>query len=199
MNISKTLKHSLLAVSIGLSPLGGLEQTSAQPQNNEATETEELDQPEEQVKHDHSDGFYTKTYTQKNLPELLQELQKHPTGQGYVRLSDLYIKEKQWTNGAEAARKAIQINPKDWQGYFDLSTVLVETGDYDGAWRQLERCQKLSPHRPEIYVNFSEIQIRRRKFYSAILYLEMALKINPDYHNVRFRLQEVKEHLQNYK
>ena len=207
MNIVRPLCHSILAVGIGFSPIGGLEQAIAQDQAEQATEqakgqtpeSEDTNQAGEQIKHDHSEDFYTKMYSSNNIAELEKELKKHPTCQGYVRLCDLFILNKKLKPAERAAKKAIEIDPHNWEGYFDLSTVLLEVGDYDRSWKQLEKCQKLAPNRPEIYVNLGEIQRRRGNFSSAIAYFKMALKIEPHHSDVEFRIQGIEEHLQNYK
>ena len=207
MNIVKPLWHSILAIGIGLSPAGGLEKAIAQDQTEQATEqakgqtleSEDAKQAGEQIKHDHSETFYTKTYSSKNIHALEDELKKHPTGVGYFCLTDLLCEVKQFKKAKKIAEKSIVLAPTHFQGYQNLGAILSELGNSAGARKQLEKSLNLNPKNPEIYICLAEIENRRGNYQRAIDLCEKALQIDPNFKEAQRRRDLYARFLERYK
>lgn len=191
-------RKTILALLIGVTPMGGLEQVIAQTQHEEASETEEEEPTEEQVKHDHSETFYTKTYTAENILELEKELKAHPTSRGYVRLSDLNFDNNDVPRAKKASENAIKIDPTNWEGYHNLGTSLSRLGKYEEALKQLEKAMKLAPGRPEPYYGCGVVEGKRRRYSSALHFYKKALQVDPNDSLSKEAIKEINDKLHIY-
>lgn len=192
------MRHSILSILIGCTPLSGLEHAIAQIQPEESSETEDQPTEEEQVKHDHSEEFYAKSFTAENIFELEKELKEHPTSRGYVRLSDLYCGKKQFPKGKLAAEKAIALDPMNWEGYQNRGACLSTLGQLEEAWKTFEKAIKLSPERPEPYYSLGVIEGKRRRYTSALIFYKKTLQIDPNDSLAKEAIREINEKLHIY-
>lgn len=182
----KLIQNSILTVLIGVTPVSGLEHALAQsPHQAAGEEAQEQDrnseQAKEKVKHDHTEAFYTKTYTVETISALEKELKEHPTSKGYVRLSDLFYHNRKFKESEKAARQAIKTNPRNWQGYYNLSTILSDKGNHPEAIKQLRTAQKISPANPEIFYNLGAIEFERGNLSPALRYMDQAINLKPNF------------------
>lgn len=87
------------------------------------------------AEHKHDKRFYESFTNQDSLKQELENCQK--TSIGYIRLSDLYLKQKDLGNSIEACEAALKQDPNSWEAYFNLST------NYTGL-RQLDKAREYS-------------------------------------------------------
>jgi tetratricopeptide (TPR) repeat protein len=78
-----------------------------------------------------------------------------------INLSLYYLKQKEYKKSEEILRYLISRNPNNGQLYYRLGTVCKEAGDYEGAVRELNRCQELAPHIINSYEELGNIYLSR--------------------------------------
>lgn len=202
--MQKLIRNSLLTFLISVTPVGGLELALAQSHQQEAAgeaedQNGEEERAKEDVKHDHSEAFYTKTYTGENISALEKELKEHPTSRGYVRLCDLYYDNNALPRAKIAAEEAVRIDPKNWEGYQSLGACLGDLGKYEEGLKQLKKAINLSYGHPEPYYSSGLIEQNRKRYSSAISFYKKALKIDPEYSPALTSLKNINEKLHIYK
>lgn len=179
--LTKIVNTIILTGAIGLSDIiGQPNQIYGEGGAKEKTEKGQVKVPNYE-KHDHSKKFYEFFFNSKSISVLESELNRHPNNKGYIRLCELLFEIQKYDQAALSARKAIQLNAKDWEGYASLGACLGVVGNHEKAWQQLEKAKQIDPNHPEIFLCFGEIENRRGNLRSAVTYFNKALKIDPSY------------------
>lgn len=180
----------LLSATVGASSLFyGINPANSQEMAKVETKQE---QTQKYGKHDHTRKYYESNFSGDNLDSLEQEVDSHPTFLGKIRLSDVYHEIKQVEKAFSSAKQAIALNPKDWEGYQNAGSALVELNRLDEARKYLANALKLSPVYPEmVYTSLGELENRRGNLWVSIEWFDKALSINPSFQPARQYRQNV--------
>lgn len=199
MHFNNSLKPYLittLSLALSVSPFSSLESALAQDQiasRPQVQSSQSQTSSPAPIAHDHSENFYTKSYSKDNLAALQSELKNHPTSQGYVRLSDLFFELKELENAGQAAQVAIKINPKNVDAYLNLSTSFSKRGAYQDAYKTARYAFELNPNDASINFNLGVIAYKMGNSAQAVIHLQTALSIDPNHKKARESLDAISQ------
>jgi predicted Zn-dependent protease len=93
----------------------------------------------------------------RGLEELQKELKVSP-GHSLAMLAIAfeYIRRSDYPSAKTWAEKAVSADPRDFAAHKALGQVLLETGDADGAIRELENGVKLAPNSPVMHFQLAK-------------------------------------------
>lgn len=123
--------------------------------------------------------------------KLLRALKKKPTLLPAVNaLGIVYLNKREFDKALEYFKKVIRINPKYYDAYNYLGVIYTETGKYNLAKENLLMAANAEKYRtPEnSFVNLAQLEIRQKKFESALRYVEKGLDKNDRFaplHNLK--------------
>jgi len=81
---------------------------------------------------------------------------------------------------SDAYRKALEIKPDYLPAHSSLISRLMESGDFDGAGKQLEAMRKVAPNHPQTSYFQALLAYRQKNFKAAQESIQQHLKIVPD-------------------
>jgi len=108
-------------------------------------------------------------------------------------LGTLCVKAKRYDEGAEAFRRALEINPEYLKARFNLFKALKEDGKLAAAVDEGEILLEKDLSYPDFYCSLGEIYISMKMFAKADGILQRAIEKNPKYAETHFLLAEVHE------
>ena len=108
-------------------------------------------------------------------------------------LGSLCVKAERYNEGAEAFRKALEINPEYLEARFSLFKALKEQGKLESAVDEGEILVKKKLSYPDFYCSLSEIYISMGMFDRADATLQKAIKKDPKHAETHFLLAKVHE------
>ena len=88
---------------------------------------------------------------------------------------------EEWERARAAYARCHAMDPRDPVIAFNLSHVLLQQGDLDGARRSLNKVLSLDRHFPEAWFNLAAIARRQDDPETARRHLRKAIKVDPDY------------------
>jgi Flp pilus assembly protein TadD len=88
----------------------------------------------------------------------------------------------------ELFEKAIDLDPKSDEAYFQLGVILRREGKLEDAKQMFLKALHFHPDNPNVYNNLGTTLLEQQKFPEAIKALNKALEIYPEHINARYNL-----------
>lgn len=136
------------------------------------------DQRWQQARKDLAEGRAAAAKTE--FEELLKTYPRDADLQLFLGMANLRLRDAQ--GAALAARRAIQLNPRHIDARTFLAWIELEVlGDPDAAISQYRKIITLRPELADAYVNLAVAQKRKGTLDQALVSLNQALELKPDY------------------
>jgi glycosyltransferase involved in cell wall biosynthesis len=85
-------------------------------------------------------------------------------------------------------KKKIKENPNDWKSFFELGVEYLSSGEFQKAYRQLERARDLRPRDPLIMSNLGYAYMESGLLEKGELVLRDCLQVDANYHDALLNL-----------
>jgi len=119
-------------------------------------------------------------------PELAQSLLEQAVArapqnfEAHFQLGRLLTQKKQFPAAIQEYQRALNINNRIPEAYFNLGYIHLVQGNYDLAIQHLEWCRALSPpYQDEVLTNIGIIYLRKKNPRQARSYFQEANRLNP--------------------
>lgn len=122
-----------------------------------------------------------------NLKEAIelykQSIEIQPTAEAYTYMGWAYGMLGEFEKAIELCMKAIEIDPDFGNPYNDIGSYLIALGKLDEAIPWLKRAisSKRYEQRHYPHINLARIYLMKGKFMDALMEVENAIRISPDY------------------
>jgi tetratricopeptide (TPR) repeat protein len=118
---------------------------------------------------------------QRGLEKATQFVERYPNvWNGWFLLGWACRKLMKWEEGKKAFTKAIQLGADEVDTFNELSICQMETGDYSGAQKSLERALRLEPENIKIICNLGALAYKTDRKTEAEGFFRTALEIDID-------------------
>ena len=108
-------------------------------------------------------------------------LKNHPLDwNGWFILGWALRKTERWEDGAAALGKAIELGGSSSDIYNELAICLMESGDIDGARRELETALRVDPKNVKIISNMGVLALKNGNNAEAESFFRTVLELDPD-------------------
>jgi cytochrome c-type biogenesis protein CcmH/NrfG len=107
------------------------------------------------------------------------EISKERYADAYNILALLCSSDARYTDAAEAARKAVEIDPNSWQADFELADALFELKQFPEAEKSAAAAVELKPDSLQSRLLLADIHSRLGQFPAALDDLKAYLKLGP--------------------
>jgi len=122
-----------------------------------------------------------------NLDEAVELYRKsieiYPTAEAHTFLGWTYSFQGRYDDAIAECHRAIEVDPDFGNPYNDIGAYLIELQRYEEAIPWLKKAMEAKRYEPRQYPHFnlSRVYVRLGKFREAIVEIEKALEIEPDY------------------
>lgn len=117
-----------------------------------------------------------------SLADLLRQDPNHASA--VYRLSQVYFRMKQFRPSLEMMQKFLELQPslkKKAPMLLNLSSILLESGDYEGALKQARQCLVLDKSDISAYRMIARVYLRQRQYKGVLFVYELSQKLKkPD-------------------
>jgi tetratricopeptide (TPR) repeat protein len=103
---------------------------------------------------------------------------KYP--QACVSLATVLSDGRRFSDAEPVARKAVELDANSWQGYAELTRVLVGLNRLADAEQSEETAVKLRPDEPELYISLINIEGKLPNYPAMLLNMDAYLKLAPN-------------------
>ncbi len=103
-------------------------------------------------------------------------------GEAHSDIGNAYSKIFQYDSAEFHEKRAIEINPLNYNAVNNLAGIYFAKKEYPQAIALCKRSIELNPDFAKAYANMGFCYIRLKRFDSAVIYLKTAAVIEPDYH-----------------
>jgi len=118
---------------------------------------------------------------------------------GYVGRAKVYLDNYRWGHGdlpreealkraISAARKAVELDPLDWDTHGILAYIRMRSGDLEKADAGFQKAMEVNPNAEKLLVAIAEMRIYQGRYEEAIDLMKKAMRLNPHhaswYHGV---------------
>ncbi len=117
------------------------------------------------------------------LKELKKEDPENP--RVYQSLGKIYQQKEDWAKAIDEFRKAVSLNPRDVDSYFELSQSYSNQGMMEEAARAAQATLEFRPNHLLSLLFLASYHRSTKNIKESILYLERALKVAPSNTDVR--------------
>ena len=100
-------------------------------------------------------------------------------GMGYVNLSGILRLDGQLDAAENAARKAMELMPKQHEGYAALALVLFDRGDRDQALAEMDKGVAADPQEPQSHMAQGALRQSLQRYEEAIQSYQVSAKLRP--------------------
>lgn len=114
------------------------------------------------------------------------------------RLGLELVQKEDFEAGAVAFKKASDLDPKDFQAWFNCGLALEKAKDYEGAIDALQNAIEVKGDYSEAHYELGNVLIKTGDEERATYHLERAIEINPKYALAYFRLGCLQKSQGNY-
>ena len=120
-------------------------------------------------------------------------IKAYPTAEAHTFLGWTYSFMRRYPEAIEECRRAIEVDPTFGNPYNDIGVYLIELGKWDDAIPWFQRAIGAIRYEPRHFPHFnlSRVYVQRWEYDKAILHLEKALAIQPDYSSARRELNKL--------
>jgi TPR repeat protein len=91
-----------------------------------------------------------------------------------------YYEKQDYDNAIIAFKKAIEINPKHDEAYFNMGNAYGKKEDYDNAITAYKKAIEINPKNDKAYHNMGNAYDKKQDYDNAITAFKKAIKINPN-------------------
>ncbi|HLM02744.1 MAG TPA: tetratricopeptide repeat protein, partial [Pyrinomonadaceae bacterium] len=109
----------------------------------------------------------------------------------HVKLAENYLRLERDSEAIAAARKAIELEPKNSFAHFFVGKVFFELGQHEEAAQSFQKAIELDSKFAEAFFYLGASEARRGKSENAIAALRQAIALAPDSFNYYIQLGEV--------
>ena len=100
--------------------------------------------------------------------------------EAHFQLGRLLTQRKQYLAAIQEYQRALNINNRIPEAYFNLGYIHLIQGNYDLAIQHLEWCRALSPpYQDEVLTNIGIVYLRKKNYQQARSYFQEAGRLNP--------------------
>ena len=112
-----------------------------------------------------------------------KSINTYPTAQAYTFLGWAYSFLGEYEKAIELCEKAIELDPDYGNPYNDIGSYLVALGKYEEAIPWLKKAITAKKYEPRHYphMNLARAYLGLGRFYDALMEVENAIRIAPDY------------------
>lgn len=96
----------------------------------------------------------------------------------HVLAARQYLDLEAYPKADDAARLALETNPRDPMAHTMLAVSALLSGDRDGFARLLQRARAIAPHDPEIFIALAEVAARNRLYRQAAAFGDSAIALD---------------------
>ena len=89
--------------------------------------------------------------------------------------------ERSFDLALESARKAIALDPDDYESHWALGFAYLTHGEFERAEAEYERALALNPYDAEFLVEMAELLVKTGKAAQAVAQVKTGMRINPRY------------------
>ncbi len=117
----------------------------------------------------------------------------------YLRSGNKFYRDSAYAQAEVDYRKALEVNPRTPQAYFNLGNSLLMQRKADDAIKEYENALRVETNKArqaKIYHNMGVIKQSQKDFAQAISYYKDALRRNPNDDETRYNLQLCQHQLQ---
>jgi tetratricopeptide (TPR) repeat protein len=108
------------------------------------------------------------------------EVSKDTYGDGEVALGTLLVENGSATEGENALRRGVGLNPNSWMGYFELGKLELNQNRLDDARQSAEQARSLAPSVPITYRLLTKIHLQQQDYNAVLQDLDAYLKLDPN-------------------
>lgn len=101
-------------------------------------------------------------------------------GDAYVGLGTLLIEKGDVAEGEKAIRRGVELNPKSWRGFYELSKLELGRNHLDAAQKSAEQAKSLAPNVSIVYRLLANIHLQQRNYPELLNDLDAYIKLDPD-------------------
>ena len=98
----------------------------------------------------------------------------------YASLASLLCDQKRFTEAEKFARRAVELDPQEWKGHFNLGRTLLGLNQVDEAEKSLKEAALRRPDFPDVHLVFANIYIRRKDYPTLLKHLDEYLRLEPN-------------------
>ena len=95
-----------------------------------------------------------------------------------VLLARQYLDLEAYPKADDAARSALETNPRDPMAHTMLAASALLSGDYDGFAHLLQSARAIAPHDPQIFIALAEVAARNRLYHQAVAFGDSAIVLD---------------------
>ena len=122
---------------------------------------------------------------EKKYPEALDLLMQVLNDDGndyevWTELGTVYLMQRDLTKAESAYERSCEVNPSFFQSFFNLGKLRMSQKRFDAAIEPLEQGIKLRPNSAQANNLLGEAYLQLQKGSKAVLYLNEALRLDPD-------------------
>jgi len=111
-----------------------------------------------------------------------------PDDKRHIELAQKYNQEKQPKLAIKHYKKAIEINPQNFKGIFELANTLYINSRFDEAIEIFDKAENICPQYCQIYFNRSLCHMQKKDIEKTIGDLKKAIEVNPEYEKAHNQL-----------
>jgi hypothetical protein len=108
------------------------------------------------------------------------EVSRDTYGDGEVALGTLLVEKGSATEGENALRLGVGLNPNSWMGYFELGKLEFNQNRLDDARKAAEQARSLAPSAPVTYRLLANIHLKQQDYQAVLADIDTYLKLDPN-------------------
>ena len=97
-----------------------------------------------------------------------------------MALAILLLGRRDAAQGEALLRRALELNPNSWLGFYELGKLELYRMRLDAALEAARQAEILAPQQPKIYHLLSLIHLRQRDYQAAVADLDAYIRLDPD-------------------
>ncbi|HZX11537.1 MAG TPA: tetratricopeptide repeat protein [Acidobacteriota bacterium] len=119
--------------------------------------------------------------------------------EAYLKMGTVYIEMRKWKEAIPPLEKAIELNPDNTSAYYNIGRAYEELKDYEKAIENYKKYIESEPQDlKDTYLRLGIAQLEIEDFQGAADSLQKAIKNNPDNDNLKYRLAETYQKIEQY-
>lgn len=101
-------------------------------------------------------------------------------GEAYVNLGTLLLEKGKVEEGEKAIRRGMELNPKLWEGFYELGKLELGRDHLEEAAKNAEQAKALDPSVPIVYRLLANIHLREKNNQALLADLDAYIKLDPN-------------------
>jgi len=113
--------------------------------------------------------------------EIISQKDQEPLDKQYIKKAKELKKDGKCEEALTYYKKALNYNPKNFQAYFELGSLLYSLSKFDDAIKHFDKAISLHPNFAPLYFNVSLCHMQKKDIDKTIEYLKKSIEVDPSY------------------